>query len=140
MKNLANCTTIEFLRQINLIKHKVAELYKAIDVSGIRKLLPEFSGEETPAEKEKIRQRKGMENLSLILDKCLDENVELTVEVIGLMCFKTKEEAAQMDVSELFDNVFEIFGSKRCVDFFTKWVRPVLNDTAKLFYTSISED
>lgn len=140
MKNLANCTTIEFLRQINRIKNKTAELYKVIDVAEIRKLAPKFNGDETPEEITRMRQRKGLENFSLILDKCLEENVELTVEVIGLMCFKTKEEAAEMDVNELFDNVFEIFGSKRCVDFFTKWAKPVLTDTAKLFYPSTSED
>lgn len=140
MKNLSNCTTIEFLRQINLIRHKVSEFYKAIDVAGIRKLMPEYKGDETPEEKEKMRQRKGMENFSLILDKCLDENLELTVEVIGLMCFKTKEEAARMEISELLDTVYDILGSKRCTDFFTKWVKPVLTDTVKLLYPSTQED
>ena len=140
MKNLSNCTTIEFLRQINLIRHKVSELYNVIDVAGIRKLMPEFKGDETPEEKEKMRQRRGMDNLSIILDKCLDENLELTVEVIGLMCFKTKEEAAQMEVEELFDAVYDILSSKRCADFFTKWVKPVLTDTVKLLYPSTQED
>lgn len=139
MKNLSNCTTIEFLRQINLIRHKVSELYNVIDVAGIRKLMPEFKGDETPEEKEKMRQRRGMDNLSIILDKCLDENLELTVEVIGLMCFKTKEEAAQMEVEELFDAVYDILSSKRCADFFTKWVKPVLTDTVKLLYPSTQE-
>ena len=140
MKNLSNCTTMEFLRQINLIRHKVSELYKVIDVAGIRKLMPEFKGDETPEEKEKMRQHRGMDNLSIILDKCLDENFELTVEVIGLMCFKTKEEAAQMEVEELFDAVYDILSSKRCADFFTKWVKPVLTDTVKLLYPSTQED
>jgi hypothetical protein len=139
MKNLSNCTTMEFLRQINLIRHKVSELYNVIDVAGIRKLMPEFKGDETPEEKEKMRQRRGMDNLSIILDKCLDENLELTVEVIGLMCFKTKEEAAQMEVEELFDAVYDILSSKRCADFFTKWVKPVLTDTVKLLYPSNQE-
>ena len=139
MKNLSNCTTMEFLRQINLIRHKVSELYNVIDVAGIRKLRPEFKGNETPEEKEKMRQRRGMDNLSIILDKCLDENLELTVEVIGLMCFKTKEEAAQMEVEELFDAVYDILSSKRCADFFTKWVKPVLTDTVKLLYPSNQE-
>ena len=140
MKNLSNCTTMEFLRQINLIRHKVSELYNVIDVAGIRKLMPEFKGDETPEEKEKMRQRRGMDNLSIILDKCLDENLELTVEVIGLMCFKTKEEAAQMEAEELFDAVYDILSSKRCADFFTKWVKPVLTDTVKLLYPSTQED
>lgn len=139
MKNLSNCTTMEFLRQINLIRHKVSELYNVIDVAGIRKLRPEFKGDETPEEREKMRQRRGMDNLSIILDKCLDENLELTVEVIGLMCFKTKEEAAQMELEELFDAVYDILSSKRCADFFTKWVKPVLTDTVKLLYPSNQE-
>ena len=139
MKNLANCTLAEFLKQINRIRHKAAELYQAVGISEIRKVLPEFKGDETPEEKERLRQKQGIHNLSVILDKCLEDNVELTIEVIGLMCFKTKEEAAKMEVNELFGAVFDMLNSQRCVDFFTRTVKPVLTDTVKHLYPLIQE-
>ena len=140
MKNLSNCTLAEFLKQINHIRHKAADLYRAIGISEIRKIMPELKGDETPEEKERLRQKQGIQNLSVILDRCLEDNAELTIEVIGLMCFKTKEEAEQMEVSELFSAVFDMLGSKRCIDFFTKTVKPVLIDTVKLLYPSIQEN
>lgn len=140
MKNLSNCTLAEFLRQINRIRHKAAELYQAIGISEIRKIMPELNGNESPEEKERLRQKQGMRNLSVILDKCLEENTELTIEVIGLMCFKTKEEAETMEVSELFTAAFDMLSSKRCIDFFTKTVKPVLIDTVRLLYPSIQEN
>lgn len=122
MKTLANCTLKEFLQQINKIKKKAAAFYDVVGIGDIRRTLPVFKGDETPEQRKEMIRKQGMKNISAIIDKCIDENVDATVELIGLMCFKTADEAAEMEVSEFVDVVFETVGSQRCIDFFTKLV------------------
>lgn len=122
MKTLANCTLKEFLQQINKIKKKAATFYNVVGIGDIRRTLPVFKGDETPEQRKEMIRKQGMKNISAIIDKCIDENIDATVELIGLMCFKTADEAAEMEVSEFVDVVFETVGSQRCIDFFTKLV------------------
>lgn len=132
-KNLANCTLKEFLQQVNKIKHKAAEFYNVIGIADIRKTMPTLTGKETPEEAEKKRIEQGKKNMSAIIDKCIDANIDATIELMGLFCFKTVEEAENMEVSEFMDNLTEIISSSRCIDFFTKMVNLGLIDTGKLF-------
>ena len=120
MKTLANCTLKEFLQQINKIKKKAAAFYDVIGIGDIIRTLPVFKGDETPEQRKEMRRKQGMKNISAIIDKCIDENIDATVELIGLMCFKSADEAAEMEVSELIDVVLETVGSQRCIDFFTR--------------------
>lgn len=119
-KTLANCTLKEFLKQVNKIRHEVEDLFTAANIKEIRKNIPTFSGKETEEEKAEIIRQQGRKNISDILDNCLEKNVDKTVKVIGLMCFKTEKEAENMDVSEFYDVVFELLGSKRVIDFFMR--------------------
>lgn len=121
-KTLANCTLKEFLQQANRIRKEVETLFKAAKIKDIRKHLPVFKGDETPEEKAEMIKEQGKKNLSDILDACIEENIDLTIKVIGLMCFKSEEEASKMEVSEFYDVVFDLFNSKRVMDFFMKWV------------------
>lgn len=132
MKTLANCTLKEFLQQTNKIRHKAADFYNVIGIADIRKTMPTLTGKETPEEAEKKRIEQGKKNISAIIDKCIDANIDATIEIIGLMCFKTPEEAENMDATEFIDVVFEIIGSERVMSFFTKMVKSGLIDTAKL--------
>lgn len=130
-KTLANCTLKEFLKQANRIRHEVEDLFTVANIKKIRKKIPTFTGEETEEEKAEIIRRQGRKNISDILDNCLEKNVDKTVKVIGLMCFKTEKEAENMEVSEFYDVVFELLGSKRVIDFFIKLVNSGLIDTLK---------
>lgn len=129
MKTLANCTLKEFLQQINKIKKKAAAFYDVVGIGDIRRTLPVFKGDETPEQRKEMIRKQGMKNISAIIDKCIDENIDATVELIGLMCFKTADEAAEMEVSEFLDVVLETVGSQRCIDFFTKLVNSGLIST-----------
>lgn len=128
-KTLANCTLKEFLKQANKIRHEVEDLFTVAKIKEIRKNIPTFTGKETEEEKAEIIRQQGRKNISDILDNCLEKNVDKTVKVIGLMCFKTEKEAENMEVSEFYDVVFELLGSKRVMDFFTKLVNSGLIDT-----------
>lgn len=129
IKTLANCTLKEFLKQINKIRHEVEDLFTAANIKEIRKNIPTFTGEETEEEKAKIIRQQGRKNISDILDNCLEKNVDKTVKVIGLMCFKNEKEAENMEVSEFYDVIFELLGSKRVIDFFIKLVNSELINT-----------
>lgn len=128
-KTLANCTLKEFLKQANRIRHEVEDLFTVANIREIRKNIPTFTGEETEEEKAEIIRRQGRKNISDILDNCLEKNVDKTVRVIGLMCFKNEKEAENMEVSEFYDIVFELLGSKRVIDFFTKLANSELINT-----------
>lgn len=129
IKTLANCTLKEFLKQVNKIRHEVEDLFTAANIKEIRKNIPTFSGKETEEEKAEIIRQQGRKNISDILDNCLEKNVDKTVKVIGLMCFKNEKEAENMEVSEFYDVVFELLGSKRVIDFFIKLANSELINT-----------
>lgn len=118
--------------QTNKIRHKAADFYDIIGISDIKKIMPTFKGDETPEEKAKMMQKQGLKNLSAFIDKCIDENIDATIEIVGLMCFKTPAEAAEMDASEFINVVFELISSERVLSFFTKMAKSGLIDTAKL--------
>lgn len=124
-KTLANCTLKEFLQQANRIRKEVETLFKAAKIEDIRKHLPVFKGDETPEEEAEMVKEQGKKNLSDILDACIEENIDLTIKVIGLMCFKSEEEASKMEASEFCDVVFDLLNSERVMDFFMKWVNSV---------------
>ena len=131
MKTLANCSLREFLMQTNKIRHSIGAFTDIIGLTEIRNTIPEFTGNETENEKREMIRKQGRENLSKIIDRCLDENVDETIKIIGLMCFKTPEEANEMEASEFFDVALEMIGSERVLSFFTKLMNSGLIDMVK---------
>ena len=99
IKTLANCSLREFLAQTNKIRK-------------------EATGEETEEEKEKMFKEQGRKNLNDILDSCLEKNADATIKMVGLMCFKTFEEAEQMKGEDFIAVAAELFGNKKIMDFF----------------------
>lgn len=122
-KNIANCTTIEFLKQANKIRHEVEKFLDVTGIMEIRKTAPTYEPNDTAEIKKEKLKKQAKENLCRIFDECLENHIEETVKIIGLACFKTQEEAEQMPVNELFDVVFELIGNERVIDFFTKFMK-----------------
>lgn len=122
-KTLANCTTIEFLRQANKIRKAVGNYYDECDFGEILKRKPEFPMNTTFEQKEEIARKFRREQINEILDICLETNVEKTVEIIGLMCFMTKEEAENTKANILLGLALELISSQEVVDFFSKMVQ-----------------
>ena len=99
LKTLANCSTVEFLRQANKLRKAVAEYLKTT----------------------KILDRKTYKSADEILDAMLDENAEATVRILGLMCFKeTEEEINSLEPADLLVAALDMFASERVMSFFTK--------------------
>ena len=122
-KTLANCTTIEFLRQANKIRKAVGNYYDECDFKSILGRKPDFPFNSTVEQKEEIARKFRRDQLDEILDICLDANAEKTVEIIGLMCFMTKEEAENTKANILLGLALELISSQEVVDFFSKMVQ-----------------
>ena len=120
MKTIANCTAVEFIRQANKIRHEISKYLDVTKIMSIRKNAPDIKESDTPEEKERKLREQSKKNLSDILDKCLDEYAEETIEILALACFKEKSEAKDMPVEELLDVAFDIIGSERVISFFSK--------------------
>lgn len=133
MKNLTNCTPIEFLKQTNRIRHSVEKWLKVTDIMNIKNSLPNFveinddmseeeRKEKADINKELVREQ-NKKKLSLILDKCLDEHAEETLEMMALMCFVEPEHINEHSAMEYLKEVTEMISNKDVLDFFSSLIR-----------------
>lgn len=126
-KTMANCTTAEFLRQSNKIRHAVAEYLDFTKILDIKKNKPVFTEGMTDDEKKAAIKAQAKKNISAMLDNALEENAEATVRILALLCFiDDAEEAEKLDPFELLDVVL----SERVLNFFTRLMQSGLIDMA----------
>lgn len=133
MKNLANCTSIEFLVQCNKIRKQVETWLTDTKILEIRKnmcpLLPvadDMSAEKKAAieeENEKRRQKQAKKNISDMLDAALEENAEKTFELLALMCFMTPDEAKTTKPFVLLNCFAEMLNDEDVVGFFSSLMK-----------------
>ncbi len=130
MKNLANCTPSEFLKQTNLIKKSVEKWLKATDIMEIRKRMPsgmpEVTADMSTSEKQKVLEKRqkmlreqSNKNLSAILDAMLEEHPQETLEVLALCCFVEPEKVDDNPMSYYLRSVYEMIDDDAVKDFFT---------------------
>lgn len=124
---MANCTTAEFLRQSNKIRHAVAEYLDFTKILDIRKNKPVFTEGMTDDEKKAAIKEQARKNISAMLDNALEENAEATTRILALLCFiDDAEEAEKLDPFELLDVIL----SERVLNFFTRLMQSGLIDMA----------
>ena len=133
MKNLANCTPVEFLRQTNKIRHSVEGWLKETGILEVRKnkpILIEITDTMSDEEKQKAEtenkkryEAQAKKNISDMLDKALDVNAEKTIEVLAMMCFIDPKDANEVKPTVYLKNVAEILEDKEVIDFFTSLMR-----------------
>lgn len=124
---MANCTTAEFLRQSNKIRHAVAEYLDFTKILDIRKNKPVFTDGMTDDEKKAAIKAQAKKNISAMLDNALEENAEATTRILALLCFiDDAEEAERLDPFELLDVIL----SERVLNFFTRLMQSGLIDMA----------
>ncbi len=133
MKNLANCSPVEFLRQTNKIRHSVQAWLKDTKILEIRKNkadLIDITDNMTAEEKAKaldenrIRAREqAMRNLSDMLDVALDTHAEETLEVLALMCFVEPDHINDYKATTYIKEFGEMICDKDILDFFTSLMR-----------------
>lgn len=138
MKNLANCTPKEFLKQTYRIKNAVEKWLKDIDLSSIRANVPKLTpvtgleGEElekVKAENRKIMSKQIMENGMKILDNVMDKYADETVEILALCCFVEPSEAESHTMSEYLESIGDLLSDKGVLSFFTSLAQLQLPNT-----------
>lgn len=138
MKNLANCTPKEFLKQTYRIKSAVEKWLKDIDLSSIRANVPKLTpvtgleGEElekVKAENRKIMSKQIMENGMKILDNVMDKYADETVEILALCCFVEPSEAESHTMSEYLESIGDLLSDKGVLSFFTSLAQLQLPNT-----------
>ena len=140
MKNLANCSGVEFLVQTNKIRHAVADWVGDIGLAEVRKHKPVLvvitdnmtteEKKEAEAENQKRINAQIKKNLSDMLDIALEKEAEKTLKVLALMCFM--DENTQIDnilATELLSNFAEIIGNEAVLGFFSSLVKSGLMNT-----------
>ena len=123
MKNLANCTLREFLRQTNKIRKAVKKWMddtKIIDIRARMPQIPDIADDEARAE---AFRRQGIENLNDVLDAALEKYPDETAEIIGLCCFKEPDELDDLRVSDILAAAREMIDDPEVVGFFMSLAR-----------------
>lgn len=137
MKTLANCTTVEFLKQSNKIRHAVSEYLTETKILDIRKKKPVIKDGMSEEEKKAAYREQAKKNISDMLDIALEENAEATTRVLALLCFVDDEkEAETIDPYEVLD----VLMSERVLNFFTRLAQSGLIDTAGTSQKSTSAE
>lgn len=122
MKNLANCTPREFLKQGNRIRKSVENWLSLTKVLDIRKRMPNLDGM-TEEEKRAAINKQMKENLSAMLDAALDEYPEETVELLALICFVEPEDIDNYKMADFIGSISEILNNREVLSFFTSLVK-----------------
>ena len=132
MKNLANCTPTEFVKQTYLIKKDLEKWMEHTNIKSIRAKAPDgieqIPADVTVEEKAAIIKRngervkaQGMKNLSEILDKALGEYPEETIRLLALFCFVDPAHVDDHPISEYIKCVSELIQDEAVVGFFTSF-------------------
>lgn len=122
MKNLANCTPREFLKQGNRIRKSIENWLSLTKVLDIRKRMPNLDGM-TEEEKRAAINKQMKENLSAMLDAALDEYHEETVELLALICFVEPEDIDNYKMADFIGSISEILNNREVLSFFTSLVK-----------------
>lgn len=119
MRTIANLTGPEFLRAINRTRHAVEKLMETTGVLKIRKNVPQFTGEETPEERQEMERAQIKKNLNDILDNLLETYPDETFECIMALCVLDDGEP-EPDGIELAMAAFSLISDKRVLDFLSQ--------------------
>ena len=138
MKNLANCTPREFLKQTYRIKKSAEKWLELTDILNIRKNMPTLipvknlegeAREKAQAENKKLLSKQITKNLMDIMDKILDEHADETIEILSLCCFVEPEDADNHTMSEYLASLGELLADEGVMSFFTSLAQLEQRDT-----------
>ena len=123
MKNIANCTPREFLRQTNKIRKAVSNWLTLTKVMDIRKRLPQIPDDATEEQKDALIEAQVKDNINAVLDVIMDEHPDETADLMGLMCFIEPEDLDNHSMSEILGSVAEMLNCQDVLDFFISLAR-----------------
>lgn len=135
MKTLANCNPKEFLRQTNRIRRSAENWLKLTDIMEIRKRKPDIPSDATKEETRAAYRAQMAKNANAMLDAMLEEHLDETVELLGLVCFVEPHDLENHSMTEFLSAFNEIIGNQEVLDFFISLARLAgmnISDAAKV--------
>lgn len=123
MKNLANCTPEEFLRQTFKIKGSVEKWLDVTKIGEIRRRKANISDEATKEERLTAVRKQAKENLSAMLDAALKEHPAETLELLALLCFVEPADVNNHTMSEYIGCVGELLDDRNVLSFLSSLMR-----------------
>ena len=129
MKNLANCTPTEFLKQTSKIKRSAEKWLKVTDIMAIRKRVPANLPEinksapvadqgEVIAKRAEMLREQAYKNFSIILDAMLEDHPEETLELLAHCCFVDPEKVDDYPMGYYLAAVTEMLSDESVKGFF----------------------
>lgn len=131
MKNLANCTPTEFMRQSMKLRAPFAAWLKKTGIPEIRKRRPEGFDEMTDTEKAEALRAQSAENMTDIIAAALEKDYEGTVEVMALCCFVDPKDIDAHPMAEYLEAIMQMFSSEAVRGFFMYYLRPGQGTSSK---------
>ena len=130
MKNLANCTDIEFLAQTNKIRKQAEAWLKSTGILTIREQKPPVLPEDMPEDQKREAIRKdARRRINAMLDAALENHTEETARLLRMMCFVDPDDNQAMTGAQLLGAAAEMLGNEEILDFFTSLGRLGLMNT-----------
>ena len=122
MKNLANCTPTEFLKQAVRIREPFAAWLKRTGIPEIRKHLPDGYDDLTDEQKVEAALEQGRRNFALMMQAALEKDFDSTVNLICLFTFTDPEHFDDNPFAEYMDALLACLKSQAVKDFFTLYL------------------
>lgn len=129
MKTIADLTGGEFLRRCNMIRHEAADLVQKSGVLKFRENMPEFTGKETPEERQEMLQAQSRKNINDMLDMLLDTHADETSQLLQLMCIPENGDGPITGLDMAMAGL-DIVTTPKVLDFLSKLARSVPTGTA----------
>lgn len=133
MKNLANCTPSEFIKQTVRLKNIIPKWLDETEILKIRETKPklvDIPKDATVEERNKIfdenaeiMNKQALDNFSKMIDSMFVEHPQETLEVLALSCFVEPEEVDKHTMDEYFCCIEEMLQAKSVVSFFSLLAR-----------------
>lgn len=133
MKNLANCTPSEFLKQTNRIKKSLEKWITLTDLKKIRSQIPELvvvPKDASDIEKQRIVEEnkkrvkeQSYKNLSQIIDAAFEDHPSETLEILALTCFIEPQNVDDYPISEYLTSLSELITDEAVLNFFISFSR-----------------
>lgn len=118
MKNLANCTPREFLKQTAKIRHAVEKWLTITDIMNIRKRVPDIPNGTSEAEKRQLLIKQSKDNIRVILDSIMEEHPDETCELLALLCFVEPADVDSHPMSDYLGAISEMVENEDVLRFF----------------------
>lgn len=129
MKNLANCTPSEFIRQTVLLKKAAQDWLDSVQIIDIIRRKPTYivakagiSAEERAEiikQNAELEKKQGLKNLSDIMDAAFEQNPEKTLELLALTCFVEPSDVDSHPITWYLQSISELIQNEDVLSFFT---------------------